>query len=244
MHLTQGALDSSTTLLTSAVSVIALGAACYGARRQVKLKQLPALLVMSGFVFLAQMVNCSIGFGFSGHLVGASLLTIFFGPVAAMLSLASILTLQVGLLGDGSWSTLGANFLNMGVVAPWVSYVCFRVMQGRRAPQLDAGQVTAMGLASVLSIVGASLSLSLMLGGSVAGLLFSAGVWGLLEATIAVAVFAFCVREQNRGVLGSERLALRPLILITCFTLCLLPFSSQLPDGLEHVLEVAQLSLQ
>lgn len=244
MHLLQGTLDTSTTLLTSAGGAIALGAACYGARKQLTAKKLPSLLAMSGFVFLAQMVNCSMGFGFSGHLVGASLLAIFFGPFVTMLSMATILTLQVGLFGDGSWSTLGANFLNMGVVAPWVAYGLFRLLQGSRSPQLDAGQVSSLGLASFASIMAASLSLSFMLGGSISHLLFSATVWSLLESAIAVAVFALCVRSQSRDFIGAGRLAMRPLALVACLTLCLVPFSSQLPDGLEHALEVSQLSVK
>ncbi|MDQ8206606.1 energy-coupling factor ABC transporter permease [Coraliomargarita sp. SDUM461003] len=242
MHLTQGTLDTSTTLLTSAGGAIALAAAFYGARKQLPAKKVPALLGMSAFVFLAQMVNCSIGFGFSGHLVGASLLAIFFGPSVTMLSMAAILALQVGFLGDGSWSTLGANFINMGVVAPWVAYGCFRLLQGRRAPQLDVAQVGTLAFASFISIMAASLSVSVMLGGSIAHLLFAGTVWGLLESAIAVAVFALCVRSQSRNYVETGRLALRPLVALACVTLCLLPFSSQQPDGLEHALEMAQLS--
>ena len=69
MHLIQGTLDSSTTLLTSGAAVIALGSAFYGLRHQLSVKQIPSLLALSCLVFLAQMVNCPIGFGFSIHLV-------------------------------------------------------------------------------------------------------------------------------------------------------------------------------
>ena len=144
MHLIQGSLDSSTTLLTSGAGVIALGSVFYGLRHQLYVKQIPSLLALSCLVFLAQMINYPTGFGFSIHLVGASLLAILFGPFAAMLSMASILILQAGFLGDGSYATLGANFLNMGVVAPWVAYGLFRLMQGRRFPQMDAGQLLSL----------------------------------------------------------------------------------------------------
>jgi cobalt/nickel transport system permease protein len=243
MHLIQGTLDSSTTLLTNGAGLIALGSVFYGVRHQLSVKQMPSLLALTCLVFLAQLVNCSIGLGFSIHLLGASLLAILFGPFAAMLSMASILILQAGFLGDGSYSTLGANFLNMGVVAPWVAYGIFRSMQGRRFPQMDAGQLGALAIASFASIMAASLSLSLMLGTPIMEVFLISCLWGLLETLIAVAVFALCVRNESRQFSFASRLALRPLALICLLTLCLVPFSSQQPDGLEHVLEISDLSV-
>lgn len=237
MHLIQGTLDSSTTLMTSAAGLFALGAACYGARRQLKAEQLPSLVGITGFVFLAQMVNVATGFGFSSHLVGAALLAILFSPVAAMLSMAVILTLQVSLLGDGSWSTLGANFVTMGVVAPWAASGVYRLMQGRRAPQADAGQVVAVSLASMVSIFAASMSVSYMVGGALLPMISVASVWSVLEVALSVAVFALCVRGE-RSI--SYSFALRPIALICVFALCLAPFSSKQADGLEHVLEVSE----
>ena len=244
MHLIQGTLDSSTTLLTSGAGLIALGSVFYWVRHQLSVKQIPSLLALTCVVFLAQMVNCSIGFGFSIHLLGASLLAILFGPLAAMLSMASILILQASFLGDGSYSTLGANFLNMGVVAPWVAYGLFRWMQGRRFPQMDAGQLCALAIASFASVMAASLSLSLMLGTMNMEVFLISCLWGLLETLIAVAIFALCVRNENRQFSVANRLAFRPLALICLLTLCLVPFSSQQPDGLEHVLEISDLSVE
>ena len=244
MHRIQGSLDSSTTLLTSGAGVIALGSVFYGLRHQLYVKQIPSLLALSCLVFLAQMINYPTGFGFSIHLLGASLLAILFGPFAAMLSMASILILQAGFLGDGSYATLGANFLNMGVVAPWVAYGLFRLMQGRRFPQMDAGQLVALAIASFASIMAASLSLSLMLGTPTMEMFLISSVWGLLETLVAVAVFALSVRSENRQLSVASRLAFRPVALMCIFTLCLVPFSSHQPDGLEHVLEISQISVE
>ncbi|RCL36044.1 MAG: hypothetical protein DBX01_01350 [Puniceicoccaceae bacterium] len=244
MHLIQGSLDSSTTLLTSGAGVIALGSVFYGLRHQLSVKQIPSLLALSCLVFLAQMVNYPTGLGFSIHLVGASLLAILFGPFAAMLSMASILILQAGFLGDGSYATLGANFLNMGVVAPWIAYGLFRLMQGRRFPQMDIGQLVALAIASFASIMAASLSFSLMLGTPTMEMFLISSVWGLLETLVAVAVFALSVRSENRQLSVASRLALRPVALMCIFILCLVPFSSHQPDGLEHVLEISQISVE
>ena len=244
MHLIQGNLDLSTTLLTSGAGVVALSSAFYGLRHQLSLRQIPSLLALSCLIFLAQMVNYPTGLGFSIHLVGASLLAILFGPFAAMLSMASILTLQAGFLGDGSYATLGANFLNMGVVAPWVAYGLFRLMQGRRFPQMDAGQFFALAIASFASIIAASFSLNLMLGIPTIEMFLISSIWGLLETLIAVVVFALCVRSENRRLSVDSQLAFRPVALMCILTLCLMPFSSHQPDGTEHVLEMSQKSVE
>ena len=244
MHLIQGSLDSSTTLLTSGAGVIALSSVFYGLRHQLSVKQIPPLLALGCLIFLAQMVNYSTGMGFSIHLVGASLLAILFGPFAAMLSMASILTLQVGFLGYGSYVTLGANFLNMGVVAPWVACGLFRLMQGRRFPQMDAGQLVALAIASFASIIATSFSLNLMLGSPTIEMFLISSIWGLLETLITVAVFALCVRSENRQRSVDSRLAFRPVALMCIIILCIMPFSSHQPNGTEHVLETSKKSAE
>ena len=85
MHLPEGSLNSSAVLVTTAVGMVAFGIACYCARGKLCPKQLPSLFAMTIFVLLAQMVNYATGFGYSGHWVGAGLLAIFFGPIAATL---------------------------------------------------------------------------------------------------------------------------------------------------------------
>ncbi len=240
MHLVQGTLDSTTTFITNAAGIVAFGAACYGARRELAAKQLPALLAMGGFVFLAQMVNCATGFGFSGHLVGAALLAILFGPCAAIMSMGIILAAQVALLGDGAWSTLGANFMNMGVVASLVAYAVYRLIEGRAALQAKARPFAAVGLASLASIVAASVSLSGMLGGSFSSMVSVHVVIGVFEAVLSVAVFALCVSSQSQELLKARLLTLKPIALLCLFSLCLLPLSSTQNDGLEHVLATTE----
>ena len=239
MHLIQGTLDSSMTLATTAAGLMAFGLACYGARRELDTKQLPSLLAMTGFVFAAQMVNCATGFGFSGHLAGAALLAILFGPFSAMLSMGVILTAQYAFLGDGSLSTLGANFLNMGVVAPWIAIGVFRVLQGRRSPQADAGQVVALCIASLASTLGIAISLSLMSQAALSSILPAYAVIGGIEAVLSVAVFVICVRRMEARLSSMRRYALGPIAAVCLIAVCLVPLSSKQPDGLEYALSAS-----
>ena len=239
MHLFQGTLDFSTTLITSAAGLMTFGAACLGARRELRAKQLPALLAMTSFVFTAQMVNCSTGFGFSGHLLGAGLLAILFGPWSAMLSMGLVLTVQATFLGDGSLSTLGANFLNMGVVAPCVAYAVFRLLQGRRSPQLDVAQCTALALASLLSTLVAAISLGVLSGLPMSAVLPPFLAIGLIEAIFSVGVFAICVRGLEAATSQARHYMLRPIVAVCVLALCFIPLSSKQPDGLEFALSTA-----
>ena len=237
MHLVSENLDTSVTLLTGLAGVVALSAACYDARSTLKREQVPALMAMTGFVLIAQMVNCSMGLGFSGHFLGAGLLAILFGPCAAMLSMAAVLTGQAAFFGDGSMSTLGANFLNMGVVAPWAAHFVFRLLQGRRSVQLDAGQFVATGVAAYASTLAAAGSLALIAGSSATEMLGNFAVIGLFEVALSLVLFALCahsVRDTRSSAMCS--FTLKPIVCACLLALCLAPFSSQLPDGLESVL--------
>lgn len=239
MHLLQGTLSAPATLMTSTAASFALGAAVYGLRRELSPKQVPALAAMTGFIFLAQMVNCATGFGFSGHLVGGALLAVLFGPCSAMLSMAVILTGQVALLGDGSLSTLGANFLSMGVVAPWVAFGVFRLLQGARQPQCDFGQLVAMALASFSSILAATYAVSWMIAAALPSLLLTASVWAALESILSLFAFALCVSVRRDAAVHVWQSSLKPIAVLCLFTLCCLPFSSDQADGLEHMLHMA-----
>jgi cobalt/nickel transport system permease protein len=91
-------------------------------------KQIPLLSVITAVVFVAQMINFPILSGTSGHLVGGTLVAILFGPFAAIVSITAILVIQCFLFGDGGLTALGANTLNMGVVAVFAGYALYRVI--------------------------------------------------------------------------------------------------------------------
>ena len=236
MHISQGTLDTTTALMTSAAGLFALGAALLGARRELKIGQLPSLLASSVFVLIAHQVDCATGFAFSGHLLGAALLAVLFGPYSAMLSMAAVLVAQATLLGDGSITTLGANFLVMGTVAPWTAYAVFRILQGRRLPRYEGPQMVALGLSAFLSSLAAATLLGLI---CKLPLLAMAGPYlaiGVMEALLSVSVFALILKGWDLRPGVAPRYALKPIAAVCLLALCLLPLSSEQPDGLTHVI--------
>ena len=68
-------------------------------------------------MFAAQIINFPVAHGTSGHLIGAALATALLGPVAAVLVIAAVLTLQCILFGDGGIYALGANIFNMALLS-------------------------------------------------------------------------------------------------------------------------------
>ena len=229
MHLGDGSLDSSTTLVTSAVSVVAFAIACYGSRKALSLKKLPGFALLVLLVLLGQMVNYSTGLGFSGHLLGAALLAILVGPFSAMLGIAAVQLIQVSILGDGAWSTLGANYLSMGVVAPLVGVFAYR---GLAAMKSEAVRV---GIASLASILGAALIMGVVVPTNLAALFSTHAMIGLFEAGISFGIFALAARREGSASSGLS-CALKPLALVALLVLGLLPFGSDLPDGLESAM--------
>ena len=236
MHLPEGSLNSSAVLITTAVGILAFGIACCFARRKLCPKQLPSLLAMTIFVCLAQTVNYATGFGYSGHWVGAGLLSIFFGPIAAMLSMAAVLGTQSSLFGDGCWATLGANIINIGIVAPCAAHWSFKLLQGRRSPQVDLGQIIAGGIANFFAIVFATISLCLISSASLLAMLLANTCIAVIEAVLSMIFFIICVRGLEARLSMLRRFALKPIAILIVLALCLGQLSSQQPNGVDHVL--------
>ena len=83
----------------------------------------PMMGVLGAFIFTAQMINFSIpATGSSGHLGGGLLLAILLGPYAALLVIASVLTVQSLFFADGGLMALGCNIFNLGFFPSFIAY--------------------------------------------------------------------------------------------------------------------------
>ncbi|MEW5763264.1 MAG: energy-coupling factor ABC transporter permease [Bacillota bacterium] len=159
MHIPDGFLDPKVWAGAYAVSAGAVGAAVAKAGKVLEQRQIPLLGVMAAFIFAAQMVNFPVAGGTSGHLLGGALAAILVGPWGAGLILTTVLVIQMLFFYDGGFTALGANVLNMAIIAPWVAYGTYRalgsILKG------TAGRNVAVFLAAWLSVVAAALACSL-----------------------------------------------------------------------------------
>ncbi|HHW40901.1 MAG TPA: cobalamin biosynthesis protein CbiM [Syntrophomonadaceae bacterium] len=129
MHIPDGFLDPKTFGTAWVLGGTAVGFAVAKTKKHLGERQIPFMGVMAAFIFAAQMVNFPIAGGTSGHLLGAVLAAVMLGPWTASIIMATILALQAFIFFDGGVTALGANILNMAVIAPFAGYWTYQVLQ-------------------------------------------------------------------------------------------------------------------
>lgn len=163
LHIPDGFLSLGVLVLCWVVSVGVLALAVRKVWVKLGERQVPLLGVMAAFVFAAQMLNFPVAGGTSGHLIGGALAAILLGPWEAMLLMSVVLGVQAVIFQDGGLLALGANLLNMAVVAPWVGYGVWRVVSGLVGGK-RAALVVGGGLAGWFSVEVAALLCAVELG--------------------------------------------------------------------------------
>ena len=154
MHMSDALVSPPVAAAAGVLSLALLGVAVHKVRRGRRDDErlVPLMGVAGAFVFAAQLINFTIpGTGSSGHLAGGILLAALLGPWAALITLASVLTLQCLLFADGGLLALGCNLLNMAVLSVLVAYpLLYRPIAERRPTprRIWAGSMAA-GIAAL-----------------------------------------------------------------------------------------------
>lgn len=156
MHVPDGFLDGPTSLATAGIATVAVAAALRGARRELDDRSAPLAGLVAVFVFAAQMINFPVGAGTSGHLMGGVLAAVLVGPWTATLALTVVLIVQALAFADGGLTALGTNVTLIAVVAVWVGYAVFRLVQ-RFAPRSRRVIPVAAAVGALVSVPAASL---------------------------------------------------------------------------------------
>ncbi|MFO1426030.1 MAG: energy-coupling factor ABC transporter permease [Steroidobacteraceae bacterium] len=241
---------------------LASGAAVTVAARRVRRtddeRLVPLMGVLGAFVFAAQMLNFAIpGTGSSGHLGGGLLLAILLGPSAALVVMASVLTVQSLFFADGGLLALGCNVFNMGVVpALLAAPLVYRPVAGTRGDpaRIAAAALLAAILALQLGALGvvAQSRLSAVASLPTVGFLLLMQpihlAIGIVEglATAAIVVFTARMRPDllatGHAMDPARTRPLRPVLLAIAATALLLAgglslLASSRPDGLEWTIE-------
>jgi len=211
--------------------------------------------VMGAFVFAAQMVNFPVLPGTSGHLGGAVLLAILFGPFHASILMASILIVQCLIFQDGGLLALGANILNMGIVPAFVGAALYQMLAFRRPfGRAFPGQQGAAFMAAWLGVLSGALLVpfqvvyagvtSLPLGGFLAVMIGVHAVIGLAEGLITVAVLKFIKQLYPLRAIGEHRMGASGAVTLLLVVALLIGgglsiFASGDPDGLEKAVAMS-----
>lgn len=133
MHMADALLSPSVGAACWVASGAALAWCANRVKHNARADLVPLMGVLGAFVFAAQMINFSIpGTGSSGHMVGGLLLSVLLGAPAALIVIASVLTVQALFFADGGLLALGANLFNMGVMSCLVAYpLIYRTLMPR-----------------------------------------------------------------------------------------------------------------
>jgi cobalt/nickel transport system permease protein len=145
MHIPDGFLDAWICGLMYLISAAVIAHSAMRLKGKLENKQVPMIGVVAAGIFAAQMLNWPIPGGTSAHFVGGAIAGILLGPYAGCLSMASVLTIQCLMFGDGGITALGANIFNMAVVGVFVGYAVFKALR-------NFNQDTAVFLAGWLGI--------------------------------------------------------------------------------------------
>jgi cobalt/nickel transport system permease protein len=248
MHIPNGYLSDPICALTGATAAGALGLSVARIRRAGNSGACNWMAVTGAGIFAAQMINFSVDHGTSGHMLGAALAAITVGPWAAMITMTLVLVAQCFLFGDGGLTALGANTLNMAVVATLSASAIYAAV-GRFAQA--RGKWLPAALAAFGSVLAAALMCSLELAASgtqplsqvlpavmlahlpIAGgeaLITLAVLAALAGAGVQLPVTAQQPTARRRFVVAGLALAVAVAVLLS-------PLSSTLPDGLERTAE-------
>lgn len=249
MHIPDGFLSLGVSLVCWGLAAVGVGFALWRSRAALGERQVPLMGVLAAFIFAAQMLNFTVAGGTSGHLIGGALAAILLGPWAGILAMTTVVAIQALLFQDGGLLVMGANVLNMGVVATLVGYGAYRgvraLAQGQRWG-LFVGGFAAAWSSVVIAAVATAVQL-VFSGTSPLGVVLPAmaGVHvliGIGEGLITVGALTLlaAVRrdllELASVATGGLRWAAVGLALALAVT-SLAPLASPHPDGLERVAE-------
>jgi cobalt/nickel transport system permease protein len=174
-----------------AASGAALALAARRVRESGDDRLVPLMGVLGAFVFAAQMLNFAIpATGSSGHLGGGLLLAILLGPHAALIVIASVLTVQALFFADGGLLALGANIFNLGVLPCYVVYpIVYRLLAGNEATVPAARVGVACVVAAVVGLQLGALGVVLQTTASgISSLPFATFLWLMLPIHLAIGV--------------------------------------------------------
>lgn len=246
MHIPDGMLDTRTVATTWAAAIPALGVAVRKVRARIDDGRLVLMAVLAALIFALQMLNFPVAGGTSGHFAGGALAAILLGPWAAMLVISTVVIVQALVFGDGGVLALGANIVNMAVLAPlvgwWIYSLALRLRDTRSSRV--AGAFVGAWAATMVSAVSAGVMLWFSGAAQLGPVVGAMAIWhaliGIGEGFVTSGMVAY-VLSVRPDLLRTDTEAIRSrTLVISAGALALAAaalslWASRLPDGLESV---------
>lgn len=248
MHIPDGMLDTKVWTTTWVGSAAAIGYAGSWARKHFDQSRIVLMATLAALTFALQMLNIPVAAGTSGHFGGGVLAGIVLGPWPAVLVMTAVLVIQAVFFGDGGITALGANILNLGVIAPFLGWWIYRLVTRGSMTRVARG-IGAFAAAWAGAVVSAAFAaLEIWASGNAALLPILGGMtlWhaiiGIIEGAITVGVITYLANvrpelldEQAQGSTPPTRTVVSVLLIATLLIVGLSFLASSSPDGLEYV---------
>lgn len=163
MHIPDGYLSPQTYVPAAAAMLPFWAIASSRVKESLRLSQVPMLALGAAFSFIIMMFNIPIPGGTTGHAIGSVLVAILLGPWAAVIAVSLALVVQAMLFGDGGITAIGANCLNMAVIAPFAGWWVYRLLAGQAEPG-SKRRIFAGAAAGYVGLNASALSTAIMFG--------------------------------------------------------------------------------
>ncbi len=180
------------------LSAGALGLAARSLYSRINKAQVLKIGLLTVYIILLQTIDVPVGGGTSAHLLGAIMAAAIIGPMAASIVVAFSLLIQALLFGHGSVFSLGANVLNMAIIATWAGWAAYMALcfKGRFARPL------ALFIGSWISVIAAASACSLELalsnvipiGVALPAMIEAHAMTGIGDGVVAVMAYVIATR--------------------------------------------------
>lgn len=246
MHIPDGMLDTRTVAATWVVTAPTIAVAVRRVRARIDDGRLVLMAVLAALIFALQMLNFPVAGGTSGHFAGGALAAILLGPWAAMLVMSTVVIVQALVFGDGGVLALGANILNMAILAPLVGWWIYSLavrLRGGRAVRV-VGAFASAWCATMTSALSAAVMLWLSGAAALVPVVGAMALWhsliGIGEGLVTAGLVSYVIAVRP-DLLRTDGEAFRSRTLVVSAAALataavgLSLWASSLPDGLESV---------
>jgi cobalt/nickel transport system permease protein len=234
------------------IAIVFIVLAINWARKNLDASKIPVMAILAAGIFALQAFNLPTGFGVSGHLVGGALAAILLGsPFAAVFVMTIVLVIQALVFGDGGVLALGANIINMGVIAGFVGFYSFKGLK-KVIPKIPVPLSAAIAawLACVIAACCAAFEIALLgavpLSIGLPTMFIYHAIIGIIEGVITAVVVAlvFKVRPELTGDTTKTGVPIKSFLVVGLVIAliiggCAVFFASSDPDGLDSTLLVS-----